>query len=162
MNRLWLIFAQTVTVTLAILFVVTTLKPEWLPNRQPTLAVQEANAPIDEERRAQTSYRDAARASLPSVVHIYTTQEIKAQSHPLFEDPIFRHFFGERPEGKAQRNSGLGSGVIVSSNGYIWLGGVAGLADDLAGLDGFKGRVVAAGTLQDPALDGPEDVRPIG
>ena len=119
MNRLWLIFAQTVTVTLAILFVVTTLKPEWLPNRQPTLAVQEANAPIDEERRAQTSYRDAARASLPSVVHIYTTQEIKAQSHPLFEDPIFRHFFGERPEGKAQRNSGLGSGVIVSSNGYI-------------------------------------------
>jgi len=52
MNRLWLIFAQTVTVALAILFVVTTLKPEWLPNRQPALAVQEANAPIDEERRA--------------------------------------------------------------------------------------------------------------
>ena len=119
MNRLWLIFAQTVTVALAILFVVTTLKPEWLPNRQPALAVQEANAPIDEERRAQTPYRDAARASLPSVVHIYTTQEIKAQNHPLFEDPIFRHFFGERPEGKTQRNSGLGSGVIVSSNGYI-------------------------------------------
>ena len=52
-------------------------------------------------------------------MHIYTTQEIKAQNHPLFEDPIFRHFFGERPEGKTQRNSGLGSGVIVSSNGYI-------------------------------------------
>ena len=119
MNRLWLIFAQTVTVALALLFVVTTLKPEWLPNRQPTLAVQEVNAPIDEERRAQASYRDAARASLPSVVHIYTTQEIKAQSHPLFEDPIFRHFFGERPEGKTQRNSGLGSGVIVSANVYI-------------------------------------------
>ena len=119
MNRLWLIFAQTVTVALALLFVVTTLKPEWLPNRQPMLAVQEVNAPIDEERRAQSSYRDAARASLPSVVHIYTTQEIKAQSHPLFEDPIFRHFFGERQESKAQRNSGLGSGVIVSANGYI-------------------------------------------
>ena len=119
MNRLWLIFAQTVTVALAILFVVTTLKPEWLPNRQPTLAVQEASEPIDDERRPQASYRDAARTSLPSVVHIYTTQEIKAQSHPLFEDPIFRHFFGERPEGKTQRNSGLGSGVIVSSNGYI-------------------------------------------
>ena len=40
--------------------------------------------------------------------------------------------------------------------------GVAGLADDLPGLEGFNGRVVAAGTLQDPALDGPEDVRPIG
>jgi hypothetical protein len=63
MNRLWLIFAQTVTVALAILFVVTTLKPEWLPNRQPTLAVQEASEPIDDERRPQASYRDAARAS---------------------------------------------------------------------------------------------------
>jgi serine protease DegQ len=54
-------------------------------------------------------------------VHIYTTKEIKAQQrHPLFDDPIFRHFFGDRPEGgKQQRNSGLGSGVIVSTNGYI-------------------------------------------
>ena len=49
----------------------------------------------------------------------YTTQQIKQQKHPLLDDPIFRHFFGERPEGQPQRNSGLGSGVIVSPNGYI-------------------------------------------
>ena len=73
----------------------------------------------DSDKRSLGSYREAARAALPSVVHIYTTQQIKQQKHPLLDDPIFRHFFGERPEGQPQRNSGLGSGVIVSPNGYI-------------------------------------------
>jgi serine protease DegQ len=119
MQRLWLIFAQTVTVALAILFVVTTLKPEWLPQRQAVVALHEAPSSEEEGHAPIGSYRDAARAALPSVVHIYTTQEVKQQRHPLFDDPIFRHFFGDRPEGQPQRNSGLGSGVIVSPNGYI-------------------------------------------
>jgi serine protease DegQ len=120
MQRLWLIFAQTVTVALAILFVVSTLKPEWLPARQGVVALKEASSGSDEASTAPTgSYRDAARAALPSVVHIYTTQEVKQQRHPLFDDPIFRHFFGDRPEDQSRRNSGLGSGVIVSPNGYI-------------------------------------------
>ncbi|NHC07163.1 serine protease DegQ [Azonexus fungiphilus] len=119
MHRLWLIFAQTVTVALAVVFTVSTLKPEWLPRGQRIIALQEAPSASDGEVRPQSSYRDAARAALPAVVHIYTTQEVKQQRHPLFDDPIFRHFFGERPEGQNRRNSGLGSGVIVSDNGYI-------------------------------------------
>ena len=119
MNRLWLIFAQTVTVAVAVLFVVTTLKPDWLPTQQSVIALQEAQPVIEDDKRSLGSYREAARAALPSVVHIYTTQQIKQQKHPLLDDPIFRHFFGERPEGQPQRNSGLGSGVIVSPNGYI-------------------------------------------
>jgi len=119
MHRLWLIFAQTVTVALAIVFTVSTLKPEWLPRGQRIIALQEAAPAADSGQRAVTSYRDAARSSLPAVVHIYTTQQVRQQRHPLFDDPIFRHFFGERPEGQNRRNSGLGSGVIVSQNGYI-------------------------------------------
>src|SRR5574343_1706900 len=119
MQRLWLIFAQTVTVALAILFVVSTLKPEWLPQRHAVVALQEAPATDDEDKAPTGSYRDAARAALPSVVHIYTTQEVKQPRHPLFNDPIFRHFFGDRPEGQPQRNSGRGAGVIVSAGGYI-------------------------------------------
>jgi serine protease DegQ len=119
MHRLWLIFAQTVTVALAVLFVVTTLKPEWLPNQTKVVALQESSAPSGEEVVSPGSYREAARSALPSVVHIYTTQQINMQRHPLFDDPIFRHFFGERPNAPPQRNSGLGSGVIVSPNGYI-------------------------------------------
>jgi serine protease DegQ len=120
MHRLWLIFAQTVTVAVAILFVTSTLKPEWLPVRPGPVTVREAPAAPagGEENKGSGSYREAARASLPSVVHIYTTQEIRRQRHPLLDDPIFRHFFGERPD-VPQRNSGLGSGVIVSANGYI-------------------------------------------
>ncbi|WP_341743595.1 Do family serine endopeptidase [Azonexus hydrophilus] len=119
MHRLWLIFAQTVTVALAVVFTVSTLKPEWLPRGQRIIALQEAAPSVDGEPRAAASYRDAARSSLPAVVHIYTTQQVRQQRHPLFDDPIFRHFFGERPEGQNRRNSGLGSGVIVSQNGYI-------------------------------------------
>lgn len=119
MYRLWLIFAQTVTVALAILFTVSTLKPEWLPRGQRIIALQEA-APAGEGLISNSaSFREAARASLPSVVHIYTTQQVRQQRHPLFDDPIFRHFFGDRPDGPSRRNSGLGSGVIVSDNGYI-------------------------------------------
>jgi len=122
MRRLWLIFAQTVTVAVAILFVINTLKPEWLPARPVPLTVHEA--PVATPGGGDTlpnsgSYRDAARAALPSVVHIYTTQVVKKRRHPLLDDPILRHFFGDHPDLPPSRNSGLGSGVLVSANGYI-------------------------------------------
>jgi serine protease DegQ len=117
---LWLIFAQTVTVAVAVLFTLSTLKPEWLPSRgQRVVALQTAQPSEDGQPAPAGSYRDAARAALPSVVHIYTTQQVRQQRHPLFDDPIFRHFFGDRQDGETQRNSGLGSGVIVSQSGYI-------------------------------------------
>ncbi len=119
MHRLWLIFAQTVTVAVAVLFTLSTLKPEWLPRGQRVVALQTALPSSADQAAPAGSYRDAARAALPSVVHIYTTQQVRQQRHPLFDDPIFRHFFGDRPDGESQRNSGLGSGVIVSQNGYI-------------------------------------------
>ena len=119
MHRLWLIFAQTVTIAVAILFVVTTFKPEWLAAQPTATVLKEAALNTEGNNRSLGSYREAARTALPSVVHIYTTQKVTQQNHPLFDDPIFRHFFGDRPEGQPQRNSGLGSGVVVSPNGYI-------------------------------------------
>jgi Do/DeqQ family serine protease len=126
MRKLWLIFAQTVTVSLAVLFVVSTLKPEWLvktPGGGNIVALQQTSPASGEPAAATSSYREAVKRALPSVVHIFTSQKVKAQRHPLLDDPIFRHFFGERPEGEsgdnAQRNSGLGSGVVVSSSGFI-------------------------------------------
>ncbi|HEX5675660.1 MAG TPA: Do family serine endopeptidase [Azonexus sp.] len=123
MRRLWLIFAQTVTVAVAILFVTSTLKPEWLPPRPASVTVREAPLPASaagrEEHKVSGSYREAARAALPAVVHVYTTQAVKKRRHPLLDDPIFRHFFGDRADTPPQRNSGLGSGVVVSANGYI-------------------------------------------
>lgn len=127
MRKFWLIFAQTVTISLAVLFVVSTLKPEWLPRTVGSsgnvIALQQSSALGGDPALATSSYREAAKRALPSVVHIFTTQKVKVQRHPLLNDPIFRHFFGERPDSdagnNAQRNSGLGSGVVVSANGFI-------------------------------------------
>ena len=122
MRRLWLIFAQTVTVSLAVLFVISTLKPEWLgksPANTPRIVALQETAPNETAPPAAATYRDAARRALPSVVHIFTSQKIRQPRHPLMEDPLFRHFFGDRSESNEQRSAGLGSGVIVSSEGYI-------------------------------------------
>jgi Do/DeqQ family serine protease len=125
MRRIWLIFAQTVTICVAALFVVQTLKPEWLArpgapaNTSLGGVVSLREAPPATETRPATSYAEAARRAVPAVVHIFTSQEIKAPRHPFLNDPFFRHFFGDRFGEQTQRRSGLGSGVVVSGEGYI-------------------------------------------
>jgi serine protease DegQ len=52
------------------------------------------------------------------VVNIFTTKEAKQQPHPLNNDPLFRRFFGDG-FGQDERQFSLGSGVIVSAEGYI-------------------------------------------
>ncbi|MDA1117102.1 MAG: Do family serine endopeptidase [Proteobacteria bacterium] len=122
MHRLWLIFAQTATICVAALFVVSTLRPEWLPARleAPKLPVaapvQPAPAPSAASPRP-ASFHDAVGRATPSVVNIFTSKE--APRNPLLNDPIFRRFFGEQFGDGAQRTSSLGSGVIVSPAGYI-------------------------------------------
>jgi Do/DeqQ family serine protease len=121
MYRLWLTFAQTATLCLAVLFVVATLKPEWLPGKSgaPTAANQ-ADAPAYAGTGARTaSYSDAVLKAVPAVVSIFTSKEVKRPRNPFMNDPLFRHFFGERFEDEAQRAFGLGSGVIINSKGYI-------------------------------------------
>jgi len=124
MFRFWLIFAQAVTVTVAALFVLGTLKPGWLGpvNSNPTVVtVREALYGSNEPApSARPSYADAAAASMPAVVHVFTSNTVRVPSHPLFDDPLFRRFFGVPPDSGARReSSGLGSGVIVSADGYI-------------------------------------------
>ena len=124
MRRLWLIFAQTVTICVAVLFVVKTLKPEWLtqmPSATGTISevATVVEAPVGSELQRHGSYADAAKRAVPAVVHIFTSQEVKGPRNPFMNDPIFRHFFGDRFGEQSQRRSGLGSGVVVSPEGYI-------------------------------------------
>lgn len=73
------------------------------------------------------SYAHAVEQAAPAVVSIQTTQEIPLSSHPMFNDPIFRFFFGEsidRDDAKKtpqqkQLQLGLGSGVIIDKRGYV-------------------------------------------
>jgi serine protease DegQ len=128
LQRLWLVFAQTATVCLAVLFVVATLKPEWLPRRgaaagPPAAAPAEpAVAPVARGPAAGTrsdSFHDAVQRSSPAVVNIFTSKEVRTQRSPLQNDPLFRRFFGEQFGDETQRATNLGSGVIVSPAGYI-------------------------------------------
>jgi Do/DeqQ family serine protease len=113
MKRLWLLFAQTVTLLLAAWFVVGTLKPQWLAhgNGAPTIALLQAPpAPVGQE--APGSFSAAVKRAAPAVVSINTTT---AARNPDGNDPWLRFFFGDQ----AQAQSGLGSGVLMSADGYV-------------------------------------------
>ena len=116
MKRIWLLFAQTVTVAVAVLFVVGTLKPHWLDRRNVLPAV----VPVIESpgtlsgEPSPNSFREAAKRASPAVVSINTS---KTPDQAQMADPWFRFFFGEQGQGQPQ--AGLGSGVIVSEAGYI-------------------------------------------
>jgi Do/DeqQ family serine protease len=126
LRRLWSIFAQTATVCLAVLFVVTTLRPEWLPQQsaapQPAVAGQAPALPAPTLQPAVAtragSFHDAVGRATPSVVNIFTTKQVRTRRNPLLNDPLFRRFFGEFGD-DVQRAESLGSGVIVSPAGYI-------------------------------------------
>jgi serine protease DegS/serine protease DegQ len=126
MYRLWLIFSQTATVCLAVLFVLVTLKPEWLPERaapQPVAVVKQVEAPPAVTIPAPTarvdSYHDAVMQAVPAVVNIFTSKEVRTPRHPFFSDPLFRRYFGDGGADDTQRVTSLGSGVVVSTEGYI-------------------------------------------
>ena len=116
MQRLWQLFSQTVTILVAAYFVTATLKPEWL-NRRPSVAglVATLEAPATTSVAAPAgSLSGAARKASPTVVSINTSKT--AARTPHSNDPWFKFFFGEQGQ---ESQTGLGSGVIVSADGYI-------------------------------------------
>jgi serine protease DegQ len=122
MRKFWLLFAQATTIGLAILFVIHTLKPELLPRaaRGGVVTLYQNGPDEPAENLNVPGFSRAAQKVMPSVVNIFTTSTVKAPSHPFMDDPRFRFFFGDEFEdGQPQQNSSLGSGVIVSQDGYI-------------------------------------------
>src|SRR5262249_40132542 len=110
----------------AALFVVSTLKPEWLPTRAPGTGeaprislAQPAAQPAAAGGQRADSYNDAVVKAAPAGGHNFTSKEGRVSRNPLLNDPLFRRFFGEQPGEDTQRAVSLGSGVIVSSAGYI-------------------------------------------
>ena len=118
MRKLWLIFAQTVTVSLAVLFVIQQFYPQLLAGKEQAIVVKEAEVLSAAPPVNPNSYSAAARKAMPSVVNIFTSKKSMHQ-HPFMDDPLFRHFFGEQLDDQPQRENSLGSGVIVSDQGFI-------------------------------------------
>ncbi|MDP1656118.1 MAG: trypsin-like peptidase domain-containing protein [Hylemonella sp.] len=116
MKRFWLLFSQAVTVLLAVYFVVLTLKPDWLGKAVSLSAgVALLEAPASPPGAVPAgSFRGAAQKASAAVVSISTSKAPK--NHPNSNDPWFRFFFGDQDN---EPQVGLGSGVIVSPNGYV-------------------------------------------
>ena len=128
MRKTWLIFSQAVTVAVAVLFVVATLKPDWLqrdagsnlPNVVSIITAPSGPASAAAGATATVmpySFSAAARRATPAVVSITASKASPRSLHP--NDPWFNFFFGDRSRQQEQPQVGLGSGVIVSPQGYL-------------------------------------------
>lgn len=156
MRKFWLLFAQATTIGLAILFVINTLKPGLLPTaaRIGVITLQESAVTSDNAQLATTGFSTAAKKVMPAVVNIFTSKEIKRLPRPFMEDPRFRFFFGDEFKDAPQRGSNLGSGVIISQDGYILTNHhVVEAADqiEVALADGRKAKATVVGS--DPETD---------
>ena len=93
----------------------------------PALAQTQAAPPAVTVRQApqsraeiQTSFSPVVKAAQPSVVNVYASRTEKMPTNPLFDDPIFRRFFGNRSNQPQSRTAqSLGSGVIVDAAGLV-------------------------------------------
>jgi serine protease DegQ len=162
MRRLWLLFAQTVTVVLALYFVYTALgreraapvRVQQMGNLDHPAAMLEAG-PAKPPTSAVGSYRTAAARAMPAVVNIITSKKPRRGKHPLLRDPFFKKFFDNRErDDDSDDESSLGSGVIVSGQGYILTNNhVVEAADEIEVVlaDGRKAAAKLVGT--DPETD---------
>lgn len=118
MRRLWLIFSQAVTVALAVLFVVSTLQPSWLPSAQRPVMPSMPRVTVPHVpllgQSSPGSLAPAARAAAPSVVSLVITSRTL---NPHRNEPWYRRYFGDDEGDDAA--AGMGSAVIVSDDGYL-------------------------------------------
>ena len=129
MRRFWLIFAEFVTITLAIVFVVTLIRPDWNPWRRNVVEIREsALAPgglLAVGGAVKTGYAEASKRAMISVVNISSSRDVKMpKNHPLANDPLFQRYFGQPNEegDEPEVRGSLGSGVIVNADdkgGYV-------------------------------------------
>lgn len=125
-NKFIVFIFQFVTIGLAAAFVILYLYPQFKADVQQEheqRVIEVKEAPLNNgiaSLPSTSSYADAVEKAAPAVVNVFTQKLVTERVHPLMEDPLFRHFFGDNQGNSRQRlESSLGSGVIISSEGYI-------------------------------------------
>jgi serine protease DegS len=113
---------QMVVIGLALAFVLTTLWPQIGGKSLAPVEILQSPGVPSSRQSGPASYADAVDHAAPAVVNINTAQVVTVQPHPFFDDPVFRQFFGNGQEliqPRKQVKTSLGSGVILSKEGYI-------------------------------------------
>lgn len=90
----------------------------------PPLKLEVDQKPIDRSAPDRVSYAPIVERTATSVVYVYSTKQVRRPDlPPFFDDPAFRRFFGVPGRGQNQLpdrvQQGLGSGVVITSDGYI-------------------------------------------
>ena len=92
--------------------------PQWVG--LPSLDVNLQQAPqTSYMQQGPVTYADAVVRAAPAVANLYTTKVVNKNARPLFEDPQFRHFFGNNEPKQRRMESSLGSAVLMSPEGYL-------------------------------------------
>ncbi len=92
--------------------------PQWIAYTSPSAASTETSS-VSMPATPVFSYASAVDVAAPAVVNIYTRKVIQRKLHPLYDDPLFQRFFNTNPEPNERIQSSLGSGVIMTQDGYI-------------------------------------------
>ncbi len=119
----WRTVAQVIVVGLALAFVAILLWPGLLQREGPPVEIRQSGSEAPARGTGPYSYSAAVEKAAPAVVNINTAKVVTVRPHPFFDDPVFRQFFGRDAEGlitpRQQVERSLGSGVILSDQGYI-------------------------------------------
>ena len=120
----WLRFVVGYTALgIALAVVIVWINPDLLGPFAPRVEVTqtEAESPRQYDASGPASYAGAVDEAAPAVVNIFTVKQVTERlTPPGFDDPLFRRFFGDPPAQERQRTqTSLGSGVILSENGYV-------------------------------------------
>ncbi|NIR61669.1 MAG: trypsin-like serine protease, partial [Gammaproteobacteria bacterium] len=115
---------QAITAGLAAALVMFFIAPGVLKEPRPVVELRQAPRSAADETRPSgpmpLSYADAVERAAPAVVNIYSAKVVTERVPPFMNDPLFRRFFGEELGTPRRRlQTSLGSGVIVSEDGYI-------------------------------------------
>ena len=123
MKKSWILLCQFVTILFALFFILDFFgfnpffKKKTITNT--IIQVRETNDSTS-LRSIKNSFADAVKTAIPSVVNINTAIKIRYSPNPFFEDPFFRKFFGDQFDYRQEKQtSSLGSGVIISNDGYV-------------------------------------------
>ncbi len=119
-RKLLLFIFQAVAVGVLAAVLLLVFLPDYVIDKRPVVEfLQDNSDKPDHLGSGPVSYAQAVQRASPAVVNIYTRKQVFARPSPLLDSPVFRRFFGDLNQPRQRTQTSLGSGVIMSAQGYV-------------------------------------------